>query len=187
MQQSLFEWNKVQCSFQQQYRFEMSDFKTQDARFGLLLKRSLNKTWDGEVHYIWINSRHPDETIFQRRHRIELELNPRFSLSKALELRFRNRYELIKEESEPKLIQKFRQRQELVYDPKLDWMKTLSISNEVFYNISINKVDEYRLIPLEAAFPIEKKHSYKLYAMIRWRDSSTGWNPQFVLGSTLNW
>lgn len=187
MQQSLFEWNKVKFSFMQQYRFETSDFKTVDARFGLLAKKSLSETWDAEIHYLWINQRSPDETLFQHKHRLELELNPHFKICKNIELRFRNRYELIKEEREHKLVQKFRQRQELLYKPDIDWLKSIAINTEIFYNITSNKVDEYRFIPMELTFPVQKEHRYKLYTLIRWRDSSTGWHPQFVLGSTLEW
>lgn len=187
MQQSLFECNKVNFSFLQLYRFEMNDLKTQNARFGILAKKSLNEVWDAEVHYLWINSREPDETLFQRRHRLELELNPHFKLGKNVELKFRNRYELIKEEENPKLIQKIRQRQEIAYKPGITWLKSIAINTEVSYDITINKVDEYRFMPLELTFPVEKEHRYKLYTMIRWRDSSTGWHPQFVLGSTLEW
>ncbi|CRX38722.1 DUF2490 domain-containing protein [Estrella lausannensis] len=187
MQQSLFDWNSVKFSFLQQYRFEMSDFKTVDARFGILAKKSLDETWDAEIHYMWINSRAPAETLFQHRHRLELELNPRFKICENIEFKFRNRYELIKEEREAKLIQKFRQRQEIAYKPGIKWLKSVALSNEIFYNITINKVDEYRLIPLDLAFPLQKDHRYKLYTMIRWRDSPTGWHPQFILGSTLDW
>ena len=66
-------------------------------------------------------------------------------------------------------------------------LKTIAMSNEVFFNIRDNRFSQDRLIPLELAFKLGRDHTYRLYVMIRWLHPDETWNPQFVLGSTLDW
>jgi len=174
-------------AFRQQYRVLLSEFKTLDARISLYYKRELWKNLEGEVHYTFIANRPRDQTLFEKIHRLELELNPRFEIAEGVYFKFRNRYELLKFEDENRLAQRFRQRQELTFKVGKKCVKDISISNEILYDIDTRKVFEYRLIPLEIKVDLPGKHAYIFYAMIRWRATNPGWDPQYVWGSTLEW
>jgi hypothetical protein len=196
----------IQFSFWQQYRFALSSFKLVDDRYSLYVKKSIYNWLDGEVHYTLINSRNADETPFHMSRRWELELNPHFDLAKNVEVKFRNRYEWIHRDDHPKEVQRFRQRHQLVWKTnwdklwKTNWdrlfcffwafsLKSLSIHNEVFYNVTDNRVDEYRFVPLELGFGFGEKHKHtvKGYGMIRWRKPASFWDPQYIWGLTLEW
>lgn len=177
----------TQFLLRQQYRLLLDNLKTVDVRYSFESKTKLNKTFEAGLNFTWIHARHPDQNPFTQRYRWEFELNPHFKLSDSTELRIRNRYEIIKDEDESRLNQVFRQRQTLVMKTNLRSLSAISIYNEVFFNIKENRFDQNRLVPLELSFKIGREHVYRLYVMIRWLRPESTWNPQFILGSTLNW
>lgn len=115
-----------------------------------------------------------------------MELNPHFALNKKVELRLRNRYELIKDEHEPKLIQIFRQRHQVVIQTDAKFITSVSLHNEIFYQINDNSISQDRFVPLELRLAIGK-HSYNVFSMIRWRRSENSWSTQLVIGSAIDW
>lgn len=139
------------------------------------------------VNFTYINNRRFDENPFTQRFRWEFELNPHLKLSKNTELRLRNRYEFLKDEYEPQWYQIFRQRQQLIMKVDYRSLRSITASNEFFYNLTLKKWDQIRLIPLELNFKVGKDHTYKLFVMIRWLRPNESWDPQFVLGSTIDW
>lgn len=179
------EFRELKFSFWQQERFELSRFKLVDNRYSLYVKKKLREWLDGEVHYTLIYSRRVEENPFRLSRRLELELNPHFHLTEKTELKFRNRYEFINSEDPPKEVQKFRQRQQIVWKLDQGTLKTYSIHNEVFYNVTTDRFDEYRIVPLELGFGFGEKHVIKIYQMIRTRKPSDHWMTQYVCGLTL--
>jgi hypothetical protein len=179
--------NKTTFRLRQQYRFAFDEFKLVDGRYSLESTTPLNKIWNLGVNFTYINNRRFDENPFTQRFRWEFELNPHLKLSKNTELRLRNRYEFLKDEYEPQWYQIFRQRQQLIMKVDYRSLRSITASNEFFYNLTLKKWDQIRLIPLELNFKVGKDHTYKLFVMIRWLRPNESWDPQFVLGSTIDW
>lgn len=177
----------IEFRFRQEYRFELDNLKATDARFSLMSEKKLNKTWDAGINFTLVNFRDPDENPFRQRYRWEFDLNPHFKLSKNVELRLRNRYEIVKDEDEPQWAQIFRQRHQFVLKVDIGALKSISIHNEIFYSLTRERFDQDRFVPLEMSFKVWKDHTYRLFFMIRWLRPLDAWEPQFVLGSTLDW
>jgi hypothetical protein len=179
------DFKTVKFSFWQQYRLGLPQTKLVDSRYSILAVRPLYDWLDSEVHVTLIYSRKLEETPFKQTRRLELELNPHFHLKKNVEVKFRNRYELIHREDTPHQYQKFRQQQKLVQKLDRGSLRSASIHNEIFYNMTENRVDEYRLVPLELDFAWGEKYTYNLYTMIRWRKPTHFWKTQLIWGLTL--
>lgn len=177
----------VTFRFRQQYRFDFEQFKLIDGRYSIESTTPLNKTWNFGLNFTYINNRRPEVNPFTQRFRWEIELNPRFQLTKNIELRFRNRYEFIKDEFVPQWDQVFRQRQQINMTVNYRSLKSISVHNEVFYNVVLERWNQIRFVPLELNFALGKEHTYSLFFMIRWLRPDQSWDPQFVLGSTLDW
>lgn len=179
------DFKKVKFAFWQQYRLGLPQIKLVDSRYSILAVRPLYPWLDSEVHVTLIYARKLEETAFKQTRRLELELNPRFHLKEDLEVKFRNRYELLHREDTPHQYQKFRQQQKLVQKLDRGSLKSAALYNEIFYNITENRVDEYRFVPLELDFASGEKYTYNLYTMIRWRKPKQSWNTQLIWGLTL--
>jgi hypothetical protein len=173
--------------FRQHYRFDLEQFKLVDGRFSLDTITKLNKTWNFGLNFTYVNNRRPDVNPFTQHFRWEIELNPHFQLTKNTALRFRNRYEFIKNEFVPQWEQVFRQRQQINMAVNYRSLKSISFHNEVFYNVTLEKWSQIRLVPLELNFEVGQEHTYSVFAMIRWLRPGQTWDPQLVLGTTLDW
>lgn len=173
--------------FWQQHRFDLHTAKLVDNRYSLWARKGLLNWLDGEVHYTLINSRNVNQTLYRQSGRMELELNPRFTIGNKLELRLRNRYELLHRDGDPRLGQVFRQRHQINYNLDLKYLKSVSIHNEVFFNLTENEFDQYRFVPIELGFPLFKTHTLRVGTMIRWLKRDDEWGSQFVLGLMIDW
>lgn len=177
----------IQFTFRQEYRFAQSDFKTEAARFSLMSLKKLTKTFDGCINFTFENNRNHNQSDFVRQFRFEFELNPHFKLSQYTEAFFRNRYELLKDDRYPTWIHVFREQHLFVMNVNYKSLISIGIRNEIFYNFNTQKFDQDRFVPLELSFRMKGNHVFRLYFMIRWLKPDQSWNPQFVLGSTLDW
>lgn len=179
------EYKEIEFAFRQEYRFVLSDFKLVNARLSLYSKRKINSFLEGEIHYNWINLRTQPENAFKCAHRIDIELNPHYNLHPQIEFKARNRYEIIKREHFPKLLQRFRQRLQLVVKIASKYLKSYSIHNELFYDINKRDIYQFRFVPMEFTFYLGKEHSLQVFAMTRWQKFANIWKPQMILGTTL--
>lgn len=181
----LGECKEIEFSFRQEYRFALSDFKIVNIRSSLYIKRKINSFLEGEIHYNWINLRTQSENAFKSAHRIDIELNPHYNIHPQIEFKARNRYEIIKREHFPKLLQRFRQRLQLVVKIAFKCLKSYSFHNELFYDINNHDIFEFRFVPMEFTFYLGKEHSLQVFAMTRWQKFENTWKSQMILGTTL--
>lgn len=152
-------------------------------------QRLLYKAYDFlefEAHYTLIESRPTLNAGFVPTHRLELEINPSWKVDECLTLKWRNRYELLKEHHTNKLGQRLRHRIMFYFSIKNSWLQAFSIHDEIFYNLTTNEFFENRFVPVELAININPQISFRPFVMILTRKTSDIWNSSLVLGSQID-
>jgi hypothetical protein len=137
-----------------------------------------------EAHYSFIHEKSIGGLNFTNRHRFEFEINPSVALCDQVDLRFRNRLELIKHENIARWNVVLRQRTMAVFPiddcgPLVAWR----ISDELFYSFESLLFTQNRFIPIELAFQASNALEIDLFFMVRNFISSSKWRRSFVLGT----
>lgn len=137
-----------------------------------------------EAHYSFIHEKSIGALNFTNRHRLEFEINPSVTLCNQIELRFRNRLELIKHENVAQWQFVLRHRTMAVFPiencgPLFAWR----VSDEVFYSFASLLFTQNRFIPMELAFRATDDLEIDLFFMVRDFISSSKWRRSFVLGT----
>lgn len=178
---------EINFAFRQHYRFSLSEFKHVYSLFSLLTSKALTKNLEANINYSMIQFRSINESLYTQAFRLECELNPSFNLKNDYSLKIRNRYQIRKDEYEPKLHQTFRQRLQLTKLLHFENLKSISMHNEIFYFFNEDQINEDRFVPLQLTFQFKNDHSQSIYTMIRWRKTNNKWNPQSIIGSAFSW
>lgn len=172
----------IKFTFKQEYRFYLNDFKLLDAQLSLLSKKNINKWLQTGINYTFNQTRNAEDT-FEKKHRFEIELNPFFDLIKNVSIFIQNRFEFIKSENIPTWECIFRQKHQLSVLLEKKCIYQIHLSDELFYNFKKHSIDQYRIIPLEIEFRINKNYFFDIFSMIRWHKNAD-WHPQYVLGTS---
>lgn len=140
-----------------------------------------------EVHYSFIREKSLNATSFLTRQRIELEANPHATFRNKTKMTSRNRLEIIKKQGVASL--EYMQRSRLTFTVPIEGkgcLKSISCSEELFYNYSLKKLSQSRLIPLSVTLGLSSQLSLDLYLMVRNFYSSSAWRRSLVFGSNFN-
>lgn len=143
-----------------------------------------NSYLDLETHisYIWEKSR--GNKHFTNRARLELEVNPHYTFSNDVQLKWRNRLEIIKRQNMPKLEYVFRHRILLNVPLKnMGKLKFIRTSTEIFYNLSTHYFTQNRFRVIELGFAPSSKTVLNVFIMVRNFFSALKWYRSIVLGS----
>lgn len=150
------------------------------------LAYEVHKHLNLEMHGSYIYSHGKNSTRFTNKSRLELEANPHFKLNNGLELKWRDRVEFLKRQAVHFLQYIFRHRLTLVYPiENCGRIKSISCSDEFFYDIAKGKFTQNRFKPLIVKIAMDKDTFIECYVMIRnFSDINTGqWFKSIVLGS----
>lgn len=144
---------------------------------------------DLELHYSFFTAKSFANPRFRNRHRLELEVNPSAPITEALTVKWRNRLEWLKEQSDSKIYAILRHRTALALALE-DWgrLTQVQMSDEVFYDFTANKISQNRFIPLRLSFNTNCNGNLDLYYMLRsvFSFGLDRWHHSCVLGSELS-
>lgn len=137
-----------------------------------------------EVHYAYLNGRSVvPHSPWRWQHRLELEANPTFHFCRNYVVT-RNRLEIRRLENKPKTLYRLRQRTMFVIPIEgMGMLKSYSLFNEVFYNISIGHFTQDRICPFQLTFALSDKIDMNLYFLVRFIRTNDIWGRSAVLGT----
>lgn len=139
-----------------------------------------------EGHYSFIHEKSLGALNFTNTHRFEFEVNPSVTFENKIQLRFRNRLELLKREDLALWRFVLRQRSMAVFPiENFGRLFAWRFSNEIFYSFESHLFNQNRFVPIELAFQISEGLEIDLFFMVRNFISSNKWRRSFVLGSDL--
>jgi Protein of unknown function (DUF2490) len=140
-----------------------------------------------EVHYSYINSKSPGARSFLNTSRLELEANPSHTFENGISFHWRNRLELLKIEHNPSIQFVMRERFGIKVPIKNGGkLVAWKMGDEVFYNLSIKKLNENRLVPFGIILALSRHTSLDLFTMIRHQFTSNKWYRSFIFASQLS-
>ncbi len=139
---------------------------------------------DLEAHYSYLYSKPRGGKNFSVKSRFEIEVNPSYKFDNGIQLKWRNRYELIKKQGVNKLNSVFRHRLMTIF-PVENWgsLKSIYMFDEVIFDLVTNRFTQNRFAPLVGKFDLGKGTSVDLFFQIRSYYSRGLWYRSFVLGS----
>ncbi len=183
-------WEQDALTIGTYVKFE-TDNHLKDIRY---LQFNEQLTWNAskklslEVHYAYLHDRQiiPNSSWLSQ-HRLELEINRTFQPSSHYTIQTRNRLEIRRVQNEPKTLYRLRQRTMLVLPfEKERFLKSFSVYNEIFYNISTHLFTQDRICPCQLTFGISNNLELDVFVMMRFFNTNTGWQESIVLGTELN-
>lgn len=141
---------------------------------------------DLEAHYSYLYEKPRGAQHFSVKSRYEFEVNPKYTFDNGIQLKWRNRYELIKKQAIKKLTSIFRHRTMIVF-PIENWgrIKRISVSDEVFYDYSAAMFSQNRFAPLIVNFDLGKESSVDVFLQIRNFYSRGVWYRSFDIVSQI--
>lgn len=145
----------------------------------------VSKNFSLEIHYAYIHDREiVQHAPWRWQHRLELEANRTFQLFCNYLIKTRNRLEIRRVQTEHKILYRFRQWTTLVipFEDK-GILKSFSIYNELFYNISAQLFTQDRLCPFQLTFAVSDKMDMDLFFLIRFFNIDDIWSKSVVLGT----
>ncbi len=170
-------------------RLETGDHfkKIRFMQFNEQFRWKVSKNFSLEIHYAYLEGRSIVPNSPRRwQHRLELEANPAFDLPNNWRVNTRNRLEIRRVETEPKILYRFRQRTMLVIPFKDKGIfKSYSIFNEIFYDISTHLFTQDRLCPVQLTIAVSDKLDLDLFFMMRLFRENAVWHQSAVLGTQL--
>lgn len=138
-----------------------------------------------EIHYAYIHGRSivPDSP-WRWQHRLELEANPQFHLPCNSLIKTRNRLEIRRVQTEPKILYRLRQRTMLfVPIENRRSLKAFSVYNELFYSLSTYRITQDRICFCQFAFSLNKKVNLDVFFIMRFLRSDNIWRRSAVVGT----
>ena len=138
-----------------------------------------------EIHYAYINGRSiVPNSPWRWQHRLELEANPIFHLPCNCLVKTRNRLEIRRVQTEPKTLYRLRQRTMLVVPIKNGGiLKSFSMYNELFYNISTRLFTQDRICPCQLTFSVSDEIDLDVFCLIRFFTTNDIWQKSGVFGT----
>lgn len=119
--------------------------------------------------------------------RPELEINPKFDLTRNLRLEWRNRMEWRWNEGEPFTTHRSRHRLQLAWTlPRpIGPLTRIFASNEALVDLHRHQWRENRLVPLGATLKVSAQADLDLFYLLLSSRSGDGWHAESVLGTYL--
>jgi hypothetical protein len=141
-----------------------------------------------EVHYTYINSRSVfPGSLWRWQHRFEFEANRDFLFENNVRVITRNRFEIKREQRDPKTEYRFRQRTWLrIPIENCGKLKAYSMINEVFYNILTHYIYQDRVTPVNLTFELAEKFTCDMFFMVQFYTGPVNRGRAMVLGSQFN-
>lgn len=148
----------------------------------------VTKHFSCELHYSYLHSRSVvPNSLWRWQHRLELEVNPTFQLSRGWLIETRNRLEIRRLQREPKILYRLRQRTMLVIPFKGESaLKAFSLYNELFYDLSTHLFTQDRICPCQLTFALPHKMELDLFFLLTVFNSNDIWRRCAVLGTQLS-
>lgn len=140
-----------------------------------------------EFHYTYAYGRSVvAHSPWHHQHRLEFEANRIFDFHKYL-IATRNRFEIRKRQNNPKIEYRLRQRTMLVFPiEEMGRLKSFSIYNEIFYNLSTHLFSQNRFYPFQLNFIVSDQVDLDVFFMIGIFFSENAWRRNIVIGTQLN-
>lgn len=161
---------------------------TRSLQFNEQLSWKASKNFSLEIHYAYLHGRSVvPNSLWKWQHRLELEANPTFQLPCHYLIKTRNRLEIRRLQREPKTQYEFRQRTMFVV-PFEKWgpLKSFSLYNELFYNISTRLITQDRVCPCQLTFALSDKVDLDLFFLVYFFNTDNVWKKSAVFGTQLN-
>lgn len=140
-----------------------------------------------EFHYTYIHSRSVvADSPWKWQHRLEFEGNRTFHLPGKNLIQTRNRFEIRKIQNTPKIQYRLRQQTMLVVPiENCGRLKSFSIFNELFYNLSTHLFNQDRICPCQLTFALSEKADLEVFFLVRFFLKNDIWLRSAVFGSQL--
>lgn len=149
------------------------------------LRWKVSENFSFEFHYAYIHDRSIiPNSLWRWQHRLEIEAKYTFHLPCNWLVNTRNRLEIRRVQAEPKILYRWRQRIMLVipFENKGS-LKSFSIYNELFYDISTRLFTQDRLCPFELTFALSKALELDLFFLVRFFYADNRLRKSAVLGT----
>ena len=141
---------------------------------------------DLEAHYSYIHSKSRGAKNFTVKSRYELEINPVYTFQSGVELRWRNRLEMIKKQAISEMRWLFRHRLMMVFPlENCGRLKTFYMFDEVVYDFNMDKFIQNRFTPIGVHFDLGRGNSMEIFFQIRNFHSYGQWYRSFDLASQI--
>jgi len=194
-------WHQLSVKAYDGERFGLTVFS--DARFtneseklGLYfisprLTYHLSELIDLGLNYTYLQSRNtspsaPDDS-FNRQHRLEPEINPKWIPADWLTVKWRHRFEIRWIEGRKDNNNRFRQLWHFELPLKSNKvLKSLYISSEYFFDLNGSGVNENRTVPLGMNFKVNDHVGLKLYYMLQSQKGSADWSTNQAVGTLMS-
>ena len=141
-----------------------------------------------ECHYAYLHGRSiVPHSPWRWQYRIELEANPIFHLRCNYRIQTRNRLEIRRVQTEPKILYRLRQRTMLIIPfENHNILKSYSLYNELFYNVSTHLFTQNRTCPCQLTFALTDKIALDTFFLIRVFLTDNIWQKSAVFGTQIN-
>ncbi len=161
-----------------------------EARF-YLISEQMAYHWleylDLGLNYTYLENKVSSSTTedqFKYQHRLELEMNPHWSLTDWLDIKNRNRVEFRWIEDQGSDNTRFRQLLELYFPLKNTALfKGFYLNDEYFYDFRAEKITENRFIPVGVDFKISGNVSLKIFYMLQALKRANDWSSDQIVGT----
>jgi hypothetical protein len=127
----------------------------------------VSKIFQLKFHYTYIHGHPVNLSSWEWQHRLELEANRDLKLKRDCLIATRNRLEIRRIEYQPKTRFRFRQMTMLVIPLEKSFFKVFSMSNELFYDMSLKRFDQDRICPCQLSFAVNEKLDMDIFFIIR--------------------
>lgn len=138
-----------------------------------------------EIHYAYLHDRSiTPNSPWRWQHRLELEANPLFHIGCKCLIKTRNRLEIRRVQTEPKISYRLRQRTMLIVPFENGGvLKSFSLYNELFYNVSTHLFTQDRICPFQLTFAMSDKIDLDVFFLIRFFTTNDIWQKSAVFGT----
>jgi hypothetical protein len=151
------------------------------------VKFALHPNLEGGINYTFISLPAKKAGQYIDIQRAEFELTPRFKLGEGVEISARQRFELRWVEGLNGVNERTRHRLQLDFPiHQVGCLKSVFVSGEAFYDYSIDKFVEYRIVPFGVSFKLSKKVGFSTFYMLQeLRPGQQSYN-RHIFGTTLS-
>lgn len=144
---------------------------------------------DLEAHYSFVYHESRGATHFKNTHRLEFEVNPWMRFDNGITLKWRNRFEFLKKQGVSHIQYVLRDRLLALFPfENCGRITAFKIYDEVFYDCTLGKVTQNRIVPIELTLKVNECTALDLFMMVRnfFGLSSHKWYRSIVIGSELS-
>ncbi|MFA6917048.1 MAG: DUF2490 domain-containing protein [Parachlamydiales bacterium] len=135
----------------------------------------------------YITEKKFDQVKYRYNTRLEFEANPSLPLGEKTLLTLRNRLELRKFQDNNAINFRSRHRLRVAIEPSSKTtFKTISMSDEIFYDYTQDQFVENRYIPIQFEFEVSSELDIALYLMLKSSQATSGWSQSFIIGSNFD-